>query len=152
MMYPRLKAARELLRPDGIVMVSIDDGEQPRLAMVLDEIFGAENYLATFVWKRKAGGGDDSDHVAAEHEYIVSYAKDETRCELASILHESPSMTAKYNREEGGRRYYLERLDKTSLTYNKSMDFEIECPDGTSIRPPQPNPRQPSTIWRWGRD
>src|SRR4029077_4191362 len=70
---------------------------------------------------------------------------------LGAIDHESPAMTAKYSRSENGRRYYLERLDKTSLTYNRSMDFAIECPVGTSIRPPQPDPSNPTTIWRWSR-
>ena len=58
-------------------------------------------------------------------------------------------MTAKYNREENGRRYYLERLDKTSLTYGETMDFRIECPDGTFISPPHPDPNNPTTSWRW---
>lgn len=152
MMFPRLKLARNLLGLDGIILISIDDGEVARLRHVMDEIFGVENFLSTFVWKKKAGGGDDSGHVAAEHEYILCYARDEAHCELASILHESPSMTAKYNRDEGGRRYYLERLDKTSLTYNASMNYELECPDGTIVKPPQPNPAHPTTIWRWGRE
>ena len=104
-----------------------------------------------FIWKRKAGGGDDSGHVAAEHEYVVCFAKDATQCAIAPIQHESPSMTAKYNRMDGDQRYYLERLDKTSLTYNKSMDFAIECPDGTFISPPQPDPSNPTTSWRWGK-
>ena len=152
MVYPRLRLARDLLRPDGIILTSIDDGEVTRLRLAMDEIFGPENFLSTFIWKKKAGGGDDSDHVAAEHEYILCYARDEAHSELASILHESPSMTAKYNRQEGGRRYYLERMDKTSLTYNASMDYEIDCPDGTQVKPPQPNSAHPTTIWRWGRE
>ena len=61
-------------------------------------------------------------------------------------------MTAKYNKEENGRRYYLERLDKTSLTYSKSMDYAIKAPDGTEIYPPQPNPNNRTTIWRWSKD
>ncbi|MGH9650218.1 MAG: site-specific DNA-methyltransferase, partial [Terriglobales bacterium] len=85
MMYPRLKLARNLLRLDGMILASIDDGEVARLRHVMDEVFGAENFLSTFVWKKKAGGGDDSDHVAAEHEYILCYARDQAHCELASI-------------------------------------------------------------------
>jgi adenine-specific DNA-methyltransferase len=112
-------------------------------------VFGEENVLATFVWKRKAGGGDDSGHVAAEHDYIFCFARDESRRHLSSIMHESPSMTAKYNREERGRRYYLERLDKTALTYSATMDFPIRCPDGSFISPPQPDPSRPSTAWLW---
>lgn len=149
MMLPRLKLARNLLDEDGLLLVSIDDHEVSSLRILLDEVFGGENFISTFVWKRKAGGGDDSQHVAAEHEYVVCFARDGEKAGIASILHESPAMTAKYNRSENGRRYYQERLDKTSLTYSPSMDFEIECPDGTRISPPQPNPKNPTTIWRW---
>jgi adenine-specific DNA-methyltransferase len=151
MMYPRLKLARDLLREDGVLLVSIDDHEMCALRILLDEVFGAENFISTFVWKRKAGGGDDSQHVAAEHEYVLCFARDDGKAGIASILHESPAMTAKYNRSENGRRYYQERLDKTSLTYSASMDFEIGCPDGTLIKPPQPNPQTPTTIWRWSK-
>jgi len=149
MMYPRLFLARNLLREDGIILASIDDHEMHNLKAVMNEIFGEENAIATFVWKRKAGGGDDSGHVAAEHDYVLCFARDESRCNLNSVLHESPSMTAKYNREENGRRFYLERLDKTALTYGASMDFPIECPDGSWVSPPQPDPTRPSTAWRW---
>lgn len=149
MMYPRLFLARNLLRDDGVIFVSIDDHEYHNLRALMNEIFGEENAIATFVWKRKAGGGDDSGHVAAEHEYVLCFARDESKSQLNSILHESPSMTAKYNREENGRRYYLERLDKTALTYSATMDFPIRCPDGTFVSPPQPDPSRPSTAWRW---
>ncbi|MNR82466.1 putative methyltransferase [compost metagenome] len=151
MMYSRLKLARNLLREDGVLMVSIDDNEFAPLQLVLDEIFGSDNFLNVFVWKRKAGGGDDSDHAATEHEYILCYGRSSDHATYAAIRHESPAMTAKYNRIENGRRYYLERLDKTSLTYSPSMDFEIECPDGSRIRPPQPDPSNPTTIWRWSK-
>lgn len=149
MLYPRLFLARNLLREDGVILVSIDDHEVHNLRALMNEIFGEENCIATLVWKRKAGGGDDSGHVAAEHDYILCFAKNEQKCTLNSIMHESPSMTAKYNKKEDGRRYYLERLDKTSLTYSASMDFPIECPDGTFVSPPQPDPARPSTAWRW---
>jgi len=149
MIYSRLKLARNLLRDDGVLMVSIDDHEFPRLQLALDEILGAANWLATFVWKRKAGGGDDSEHAAIEHEYILCYGRCNDSEIFSSISHESPSMTAKYNRSENGRRFYHERLDKTSLTYSEAMDFPIECPDGTKIKPPQPDPKNPTTIWRW---
>lgn len=152
MIYPRLRLARGLLKDDGLIFISIDDGEFERLREICSEIFGEENYIATFIWKRKAGGGDDSGHVAAEHEYVVCFCRDAGKAGIASVLHESPAMTAKYNRSENGRRYYLERLDKTSLTYNSSMDFEIECPDGTFINPPQPDPNNPTTSWRWGKN
>jgi adenine-specific DNA-methyltransferase len=151
MMYPRLRLGRNLLRDDGALFISINDIEYANLRKLCDEVFGEQNFIATFVWKKKAGGGDDSGHVATEHEYVVCYGRDISKTRLANIKHESPSMTAKYNRSENGRRYYLERLDKTSLTYSESMDFAIECPDGTLVEPTQPDPNNPTTAWRWGK-
>ncbi|MBK6957808.1 MAG: site-specific DNA-methyltransferase [Nitrosomonas sp.] len=151
MIYSRLKLSRNLLTEDGVVFISIDDNEQANLKKICDEIFGEQNFLANFIWKRKAGGGDDSSHVATEHEYVLCYGKDSSKTKLANIMHESPSMTAKYSRSENGRRYYLERLDKTSLTYSDSMNFPIECPDGSFVSPPQPDLNNPTTAWRWSK-
>ena len=145
MMYPRLKLLHRLLRSDGVIFVSIDDNESTHLGMLLNEVFGPENFIANLVWKRKAGGGDDSEHVATEHEYVLCFAKRKQQAKISRVNQESPAMTAKYNREEGGQRYYLERLDKTSLTYSESMDFPIECPDGSFISPPHPDPKNPTT-------
>lgn len=152
MMYPRLKLARNLLTNNGVIFISIDENEIKNLISLCDEIFGKDNSLGNFIWKKKAGGGDDSNQIALEHEYIVFYSKSKENVELGKIEHESPSMTAKYNREENGRRYYLERLDKTSLTYSRSMDFPIIGPDGKDIYPPQPDPKNRTTIWRWSKE
>lgn len=75
MMYPRLYLARNLLTDDGVIFVSIDDNEEPRLRMVMDEIFGEENFVAQFVWS--AGRKNDAKLVSISHEYILSYAKDQ---------------------------------------------------------------------------
>jgi len=74
MMYPRLKLARNLLRDDGVIFVSIDDGESPRLRVALDEIFGEENCVAQFSW-RTDGNFDNQAKVKICHEYVVLYAK-----------------------------------------------------------------------------
>ena len=74
MMYPRLKLARTLLRDDGALFCSIDDGEAPRMRMLLDEVFGEENFLAQFSW-RTDGNFDNQAKVKNCHEYIVLYAK-----------------------------------------------------------------------------
>jgi adenine-specific DNA-methyltransferase len=148
--YRRLELAKELLTEDGVIFVSIDDNEVFHLGLLMEQIFGASNFIANLIWKRKAGGGDDSDHIATEHEYVLCYALNVDQAHIARIQHESPAMTAKYNKKENGRRYYLERLDKTSLTYSQSMDFPIDCPDGTKVSPSQPDPNNPTTSWRWG--
>ncbi|ATG96041.1 site-specific DNA-methyltransferase [Paracidovorax citrulli] len=74
MMYPRLKLARQLLKEDGAIFVSIDDIELPRLKIALDELFGEDNLIAQFVW-RSDGNFDNQAKVKVCHEYIVAYAK-----------------------------------------------------------------------------
>jgi len=77
MMYPRLKLARNLLHEDGAVFVSADDSEVANLRAILDDIFGAENFVAQFVWKaRQFTDARASTNVSTDHEYILSYAKD----------------------------------------------------------------------------
>jgi adenine-specific DNA-methyltransferase len=73
MMYPRLKLARSLLRDDGVILASIDDNELATLRLLFDEIFGADNFLATLVWKNATD--NNPTRVAIEHEYLLCYAR-----------------------------------------------------------------------------
>jgi adenine-specific DNA-methyltransferase len=74
MMYPRLKLAKNLLHRDGGIFVSIDDGELPGLRLVLNEIFGEENFLASFIWKsRQNKDNRTTTGASVDHEYIVCY-------------------------------------------------------------------------------
>lgn len=75
MMYSRLMLARTLLTPDGLIFISINDIEQANLEKICDEVFGASNHVATFVWKNKYGPGAFTKGVASLHEYILCYAK-----------------------------------------------------------------------------
>ncbi|RDU61315.1 restriction endonuclease [Helicobacter sp. MIT 14-3879] len=76
-MLPRLKLARDLLREDGVIFISIDDNEQANLKILCDEIFGEENFVSSFVWQKKSGGGQATLFYEG-HEYILIYAKDKT--------------------------------------------------------------------------
>lgn len=76
MMYPRLKLARNLLRRDGLIFVSIDDGEFAGVRLMLNDIFGEENFLATFIWKSRQNKDNRTTTGASkDHEYIVCYGK-----------------------------------------------------------------------------
>jgi len=75
MMYPRLFLARNLLREDGVIFVSIDDNEVHNLRMLMNEVFGEENFIETFVWRSRLGKGSTSKQTATLHEYIVCYSK-----------------------------------------------------------------------------
>lgn len=74
MMYPRLFLARNLLSEDGIIFVSIDDNEVHNLRLILDEIFGEENFIETLVWKKRATPPNDRN-IGRIHEYILCYSK-----------------------------------------------------------------------------
>jgi len=76
MMYPRLKLARNLLREDGVICISIDDGELPGLRIVADDVFGEENFIACFIWKSRQNKDNRTvTGASVDHEYIVCYGK-----------------------------------------------------------------------------
>ncbi|UUF12592.1 MULTISPECIES: site-specific DNA-methyltransferase [Flavobacterium] len=75
MMLPRLFLARNLLKDDGLIFVNIDQNEISNLKLLMDEVFGEENYVQEIIWQRHAGGGNDSKYFAVDHEYILCYAK-----------------------------------------------------------------------------
>lgn len=72
-MYPRLLLAKDLLRDDGVIFISIDDNEQAQLKLLCDEIFGQENQLGTFVWRRRASSALAERLVSSDHEYVIAY-------------------------------------------------------------------------------
>jgi len=74
MIYPRIKLAKSLLRPDGVVFVSIDDRELSHLRSIMNEIFGEESFVASISVVNNLKGRNDKKHVASCHEYVVIYA------------------------------------------------------------------------------
>ena len=76
MMYPRLKVAKNLLRDDGALFVSIDDTEVAGLRHMLDEIFGAENFITEIVWE--GANKNDARQIGVSHEYVLCYVKDKS--------------------------------------------------------------------------
>lgn len=75
MMYPRLFLARNLLKEDGVIFVSIDDNEVDNLKLLMDSVFGEENFIGNFVWKRRASSALAEMLVSKDHEYVLSYQK-----------------------------------------------------------------------------
>lgn len=74
MIFPRLKLARNLLKDDGVVAISIDEKEVHNLKKVCDEVFGEENYSGEIVWKNSSK--NDQDYISIQHEYFLVYVKD----------------------------------------------------------------------------
>ena len=77
MMYPRLFLARNLLREDGVIFVSIDDHEVHNLRHVMDEVFGEENFVANVVWQKKYAAANDDPGISAMHDHILVYCRSE---------------------------------------------------------------------------
>ena len=76
MMYPRLKLARNLLKQDGAIFISIGDDEVANLKKLCDELYGESNYVGTFVWRRRASSALAERLVSTDHEYVVVYQKE----------------------------------------------------------------------------
>jgi adenine-specific DNA-methyltransferase len=75
MMYPRLFLARNLLKDDGVIFVSIDDNEVHNLRLLMNEVFGEENFIDCIIWKKRYGGGAKEKFLVSLHEYVLVYAK-----------------------------------------------------------------------------
>ncbi len=85
MMQPRLFLARNLLREDGLIFISIDDHEVSNLRNICDEIYGEENFVAQFVWNTE-GHTDNQLDVKVNHEYVVLYAKNSQQASLGHVV------------------------------------------------------------------
>lgn len=150
MMYPRLKLARNLLADDGVLFISVDDNEVNNVVKVCDEVFGEANHIATFIWKSKSGGANDSGAVAVDHEYLVCFARIAASSPLG--LDPDGSATTSYNQEDATGRYSLERLDKQNLQYSSSLDYDLVGPDGAVYKLSHRDPSRPNAVWRWSRE
>lgn len=128
MMYSRLKLARNLLKDDGLVFISIDEVEVANLRKISDEIFGANNFITDFIWQNKKGGGNDAKYCAIEHEYILLYAKDINS--LPRLFESFSEKYAKrYKEEDEKGRYFWDTFKRKS----GKQYYPITCPDGTVL-------------------
>lgn len=83
-MYPRLYIAKQLLKDDGVIFVSIDDNEVAQLRLLMDEVFGEENFVSDIIWS--GGRKNDSKHVSISHEHILCYFKSKHIITTNSVL------------------------------------------------------------------
>lgn len=137
MMMPRLYLAKNLLKQDGVIFVSIDDNEVHNLRLLMNEIFGEENFVAEIIWQKGAGTQNDNKYIANNHEYILCFSKlkDET---FFYNLPPSKEMLKNYNLEdefvaERGK-HTLRNLNDFSIGDRPGLHYDIECPDGTILK------------------
>lgn len=158
MMMPRLYLAKNLLRQDGVIFISIDDNEVHNLRLLMNEIFGEENFVAEFDWRKKTGANDAKD-IAVVTETILLFAKNHNYTIEKKIWarDENSINQARYNLAdefiETRGKFYFDTLDRGGLQYSDSMNFGIKAPDGKEI---YPNGRsefiRDGWIWKWSKE
>jgi len=131
--YPRLFFAKSLLRDDGVIFVSIDDHEVHHLRMIMDEIFGEENFVASFVRRQNLAGKQDAKFIAFEHDYVVCYSKNIS----ALFINRKSSNLEDYKYSDeyknGRGKFYLRRMDDAGIHYSETLDYPIEIRKGQTI-------------------
>lgn len=157
-MEKRLKLSKELLSETGVIFISIDDNEQAHLKLLCDSIFGENNFISKFDWRKKTGANDAKD-IAIITESILLYSINKTSTISNNIWarDENSINQKRYNLEdefvEERGKYYLDTLDRGGLQYSDSMNFGIEMPDGKQMFP---NGRSEflndGWIWKWGKE
>lgn len=125
MMFPRLRLAYNLLREDGVCFISIDDHEVHNLRKICDEVFGEENFVCEFIWKKKGGAGNTEKIIGNITEYIICYAKQKS---AGMFKYREIEREYKYQDEKG--KYNLESIEKTNegIYERQTMQFEIKDP------------------------
>ena len=156
MMYPRLKLARNLLKEDGVIFISIDDNEVENLKKICNEIFGEENFITTIVWRKKTGSSDSKD-ISTITEYVLVYVK--SKHNLGNIFTKNENsydpkrykLKDEYYNRRGS--YYIDTLDRGGISYSDSMNYPITCPDGTITYPNgRTQFKNDGWIWTWGKE
>lgn len=153
MIYSRLMVARSLLSEDGVIFISIDDNEVENLRKICDEVFGENNFLANLIWSNKEGGGSsDSKLFRIKNEHILCFAKNIENVEIKGV---PISNVERYKGKDEYLKirgpYYLQKLGMGSIQYSNSLDYEIICPDGSSVKPSDNNNGK-KACWRWSRE
>lgn len=149
MMYPRLILAKELLRHDGLLLLSCDAAEVANVRLLLDETFGADNYIEQMIWKKSYGGGSKEKFVVTQHEYVFIYARSINDIGVLEVDQDEDKVeqyyihTDEFVEQRGPHR--LKPLEATkSMGRRENLVFAIRAPDGTDVLPK----RQ----WWWSQD
>ena len=161
MMWPRLQLLRELLAEDGVIFISIDDHEQHRLRMMMDDIFGEENFVANVVWQRKYAPANDAKYFSDNHDFLLCYAKnkklngndeDEYLFWERNLLPRTEKQDKLYKYDDNDGRGPWRTGDLSAKTYSPDYDYSIENPiTRKKHRPPEGRSWATSqeTMMRW---
>jgi adenine-specific DNA-methyltransferase len=145
MMYSRLLIARQLLKEDGVIFISIDDNEVHHLRKLCDEVFGEDNFVANIIWEKKFAPSNDAKWFSDNHDHILIYAKNKD-IYRPFLLERSEEALSRYKNIDNDPRGVWVSGDMTVKTYSENNDFEIITPSGKKINPPK------GICWRFSKD
>lgn len=160
MMWPRLVLLRELLSERGSIWITLDDNEVHRARMMLDEVFGSENFLANIVWQSKDTPGNNSVGIAQTHNHLLAYRK--TPSFVGALLERNEEQIANYTNPDGDKRKdwlaapltRSEHRDRDYYAIKNKAGRDVWPPKGSSWRRPPAKMRwlsEDDRIW-WGKD
>lgn len=140
MMYPRLKLARNLLRDDGIIFMSIDDNECGNLEQLANEVFGQENFVARIVWEKVYTPKSNGRVISTDHDYILAFAKSSAFVDngwnyLPRSEEQSSRFTNSDNDPKGPWRTYPLDVRTENAKKREKYRYEVELPSGRVVKP-----------------
>lgn len=141
MMYPRLFLARNLLREDGVIFVSIDDHEVHNLRLLMDEVFGEENFVASLVWEKAYTANQTAKHISNTHDYILIYCRNLALAEIGKI-DRTEEQIAKFTNFDDDPRGPWKAENLSAGKYYGAGQYPITGPKGDTFLPP------PGRYWR----
>lgn len=141
MMYPRLKIAKDLLKDDGVIFISIDDNELDNMKKISDEIFGASNFVVNIIWQKKFSPQNDATYFSNMHDYILCYAKNKKKNKVDQgwdrILLKRDQMPSNYSNPDNDPRGPWTSGDFTAEGPTPNCIYEIVSPTGKVNNPPK---------------
>ena len=142
MMWPRLVLLRELLSERGSIWMTLDDNEFHRARLLYDEVFGEDNFVGCFVWRKVDSPNDNKVALTPDHEFVLCYALEKSEIQLSRMS--APGILDAYTQADESGRFFRDRLLKkngrNSLRSDRpTMYFGLTDPDGNEVFPTHEN-------------
>ena len=146
MMYPRLALLREFLREDGAIFISLDDNEIQALRYVMDEIFGANNFISTVIWQKVYSPKNSARHFSEDHDYVAVYSKNADTWK-PNLVPRSEDQDSAYKNRDNDPRGPWKTGDLSARNFFSKGTYSITCPSGRVISAPPTG-----MYWRVSKD
>lgn len=146
LMRDRLEQVKPLLSEDGSVWVHCDDAEQAYLKVMMDDVFGREQFVATVLWVRRNDPRNTARHISADHDFLVVYSKDIEKCRFNQLAR-TEAMASAYSNPDGDLRGKWRRGDLAARNFYSHGTYAIQTPSGRLIKGPPSG-----SYWRVSQD